>query len=150
MSAPIASLSVLARRMNFVRETSPNDGAWVSLFQRHTGNQPGDSWCMSFVCWLLDIAYKGKSPLAKTAACRTALAECASKGWIVEKPQRDDLFFYVHKDGIAHHVGIVSEVKPDGTVIGIAGNTSEDGTSSNGTGVYEHAIKSSIYVRIQA
>jgi hypothetical protein len=150
MGAPVASLSVLARRMNFVRETSPNDGVWVTLFQRHTGNKPGDSWCQSFVCWLLDIAYKGKSPLVKTAACRIALAEAARKGWIVTEPQRDDLFFYVHKDGIAHHVGIVTEVKADGTVVGIAGNTSEDGASSNGTGVYEHAIKPAVYVRIAA
>ncbi len=149
MSAPIASLTVLARRLNFIRETAPNDGAWVSFIQRWTGNHPGDSWCASFVCLILDIAYKGQSPLVKSAACRVLLAEAAAKGWIVDVPQKDDLFFYV-KNGVAHHCGIVSEVLNDGTVVGVAGNTSEDGTSSNGTGVFEHAIQPAIYVRLNS
>lgn len=141
-----ASLSVLARRLNFIRETAPNDGAWVSWIQRFTGNQPGDSWCASFVCMILDVAYRGKSPLVKSASCRVLLADAARHGWIVDRAEPDDLFFYV-KDAVAHHVGIVSNVTPS-TIEGIAGNTSEDGTSSNGTGVFEHAIQPAIFVRI--
>lgn len=148
MSVTPASLSVLARRLNFIRETAPNDGAWVSWIQRYTHNQPGDSWCASFVSMLLDIAYRGRSPLVSSAACRVLLAEAARKGWIVTEPAVDDLFFYV-KDGLAHHVGIVSELK-EGAVIGIAGNTSPAGTISNGTGVFEHAVKPQVYVRVRS
>jgi hypothetical protein len=97
---------------------------------------------------VLDIAYRGAMPLAPSAACRVLLAEASAKGWVVEHPQIDDLFFYVDKDGQAHHIGIVSEVRPTGEVIGIAGNTSPDGKSSNGTGVFEHAIGRSVYVRL--
>lgn len=146
MSVHPASLSVLARRLNFIRETAPNDGAWVTFIQRFTHNAPGDSWCASFVSLLLDVAYRGRSPLAKSAACRVLLAEAARKGWIVTEPQVDDLFFYV-KDGVAHHVGICSGVEP---LVGIAGNTNETGESSNGTGVFEHELKTSsriVFVR---
>ncbi len=142
-----ASLSVIARRLNFIRETAPNDGAWVSWIQRYTHNQPGDSWCASFVSLVLDIAWRGRSPLVSSAATRVLLAEAARKGWIVTEPQVDDLFFYV-KDGLAHHVGIVTDVQ-DHVVVGIAGNTSENGQLSNGTGVFEHAIAPAIYVRLQ-
>lgn len=142
-----ASLSVVARRLNFIRETSPNDGAWVSFVQRWTGNKPGDSWCASFVSLILDIAYRGQSPLGASASTRVLLKEAAARGWIVERPKADDLFFYVHKDGTPHHIGIVTEVSGD-VVTGIAGNTSPDGTLSNGTGVFEHPIKASVFVRI--
>ncbi len=39
--------------------------------------------------------------------------------------------------GRAHHVGIVTVLDP---LTSIAGNTSEDGLSSEGTGVFEHAL----------
>jgi hypothetical protein len=140
--AEIASPSVVARRFSFVRETDgPNDGTWVSLFQRFTGNRPGDSWCASFVSLVLDIVYRGHVPLRRSASCQSILDECTRKGFVAlagAVPQSDDLFFYVNAGG-AHHMGIVTDATPLGTV-GIAGNTSSDGASSNGTGVFEHAL----------
>lgn len=140
-----ASLTVIARRLNFIRETAPNDGAWVTFIQRFTGNKPGDSWCASFVCLVLDVAYRGQSPLPKSAWCPSLLSEGRSKGWIVTDPRPDDIFFYVNAAGMAHHIGIVTGVTP---LTGIAGNTSEDGTSSNGTGVFEHPISATVFLRL--
>lgn len=146
-----ASPSVIARRFDFVRETEgPNDGTWVSYFQRFTGNRPGDSWCASFVSVVLDIVYRGTPPLKRSASCQALLDEANRKGLVslaAGAPQVDDLFFYVAA-GHAHHVGIVTVVKLTGT-IGIAGNTSADGQSSDGTGVFEHVIApGAIFVRL--
>lgn len=138
----MTSLSAVARHLLFVRETEgPNRGAWVSFFQRFTGGQEGDSWCADFVSVVLDIAYRGQSPLPKTGSTFTMLSEARGRGWIVPTPRPDDLYFFVNNAGVPHHVGIVTAAVPlTGPLMGIAGNTSEDGQSSNGTGVFEHAI----------
>lgn len=51
------------------------------------------------------------------------------------EPVPGDLFIYVNSVNHAHHIGIYT-----GDGQGIAGNTSEDGTSSNGTVVAEHGL----------
>jgi hypothetical protein len=133
-----ASLSVVARRLNFIRETDgPNAGAWVEFLQRFAGGKIGDSWCADFVSVVLDVAYHGNSPLPRTGWCPSMWQQAVNKGYVTTAPQVDDLFFYLNADGLAHHIGIVTAVAP---LAGIAGNTSEDGRSSNGTGVFEHAL----------
>lgn len=145
-----SSPTIIARRFDHVRETEgQNRGAWVSLFQRFTGNRPGDSWCASFVSFVLDVVYRGASPIKRSASCDDLLRQCQGLNCIVSDPQVDDLFFYVkevqgpNKIKDAYHVGIVSavDVGVNGTALtGIAGNTSPDGLSSNGTGVFEHLL----------
>lgn len=133
-----ASLSTIARRFSFVRETEgPNRGYWVAFFLHFTGNEEGDSWCASFTSLCAHIAYKGKSPAFRSASTIAQLNYARQKGWVVQTPRVDDLFFYVRDDGTPHHTGIVTTLAP---LSGIAGNTSEDGRSSNGTGVFEHAL----------
>jgi hypothetical protein len=146
-----ASITTIARRLNFVRETQgPNAGAWVNGFQRYCHGKSGDSWCADFVSFVMDFAYYGNAPLKLTGSTRDMLAEATSKNLRSPKPVIDGLFFYVNADGTPHHVGIVSDVLPTGVVMGIAGNTSEDGVSSNGTGVFEHAISTArtVFVRL--
>lgn len=143
-----ASLTAVARHFAFVRETQgPNRGAWVSFFQRFCGGKDGDNWCAQFVSVVLDIAYYGKSPLARTGSTSAMLDHATVKGFVVLSPRIDDLYFFVRADGTPHHVGIVTDLAP---LTGIAGNTSEDGLSSNGTGVFEHAIqtKGVVFVRV--
>jgi hypothetical protein len=133
-----ASLMTIARRLNFIRETDgPNRGAWVEMLQRFCDGVPGDSWCSDFVCFVEDIAYRGRSPSKRTGSTQVKLAHAKAKGWITTKPQAEDLFFYVNDAGVPHHVGIVTQAIP---LTGIAGNTSEDGKSSNGNGVFEHVL----------
>lgn len=143
-----ASLSAVARRFSFVRETEgPNAGYWVNLFQRFTGNAEGDSWCASALCFVLDIAYKGHSPLIKSASCQELLDDARAKGYVVQTPEIDDIYFYLDANGHAHHVGTVSNTRP---LTGVAGNTSADGKSSNGDGWYEHEINAAhcVFVRL--
>lgn len=131
-------LVALARLFRFVRETQgPNRGVHVGLFQQYTGNKPGDSWCASFVSYLLSIYYQGASPITKSAGCDELLASCRKVGKETSVPMPGDLFFYMRGANDAHHVGIVTATGP---LVGIAGNTSEDGKSSNGTGVFENRI----------
>ncbi len=133
-----ASLSAVARHFLFVRETEgPNAGYFVSYFLRFTGNVEGQSWCASFVAKVNDIATKGRMTVTRTASTILMLGDLSTKGRIVTTPRVDDLYFFVRDDGTPHHVGIVTGVDP---LTGIAGNTSKDGLSSNGDGVWEHPI----------
>lgn len=137
-----ASVSAIARRLDFIRETEgANRGYWVAFVLRFTGNVEGESWCAAFTSLVLDIAYKGKSPGLKSASTIAQLNYARMKGWVVKTPRVDDVFFYVHDDGTPHHTGFVTSLSP---LSGIAGNTSELGTSSDGTGVFEHALNVSL------
>lgn len=145
-----ASLSAIARRLNFVRETDgPNRGAWVSCFQRFAGGAAGDSWCADFISFVEDVAYRGKAPTRRSGSCDLKLSDARFKGFVVSAPQPDDLYFFITDVGHAHHCGIITAVSP---LTGIAGNTSEDGTSTNGSGVFEHALnvaaKNIVFVRL--
>ena len=144
-----ASLSIVARRLSFIRETDgPNAGAWVNFCQRWCSGKEGDSWCSDFVSLVIDVAYKGLPPVRRSGSCQEVLNDARAKGLIALAPAIDDLFFYI-KDGRAHHVGVVTNPSP---LTGIAGNTSESGTSSNGDGVYEHPLSATppniVFVRL--
>ncbi len=129
----------IARLFAFVREASPNRGLRVEAIQRWSGGQSGDSWCCEFATMVLDIAYAGHPPLARSGSCQYVLDYARSLGLPQPlAPQPGDLYFYVDASGHAHHVGIVTSASP---LTGIAGNTSPDGMSVNGTGVFEHVIR---------
>lgn len=145
-----ASLHVIARRFSFIRETEgPNRGTWVNYLQRFCSGKDGDSWCADLVSKVIDIAYRGHAPVRRSGSCQEILTDARAKGFVKVAPAIDDLFFYVNADGHAHHVGVVTNASP---LTGIAGNTSEDGKSSNGTGVFEHALTISpariVFVRL--
>lgn len=136
----------IARQFRFVRETlGPNRGVFVEAIQRIGDGKPGDSWCMQFVSMVLWICYQGPAPIPRTGSCDVAYAVAKNEGYVVELPAPNDIFFRVRAEGRtwdadAHHVGIVTQTYPD-RIGSIAGNTSEDGLSSNGTGVFEHDLK---------
>jgi hypothetical protein len=131
-----ASLTACARHFLFVRETEPNHGAWVEFFQRFCNGMPGDSYCCDFVSFIEDVAYHGHAPTVRTGSCQHKLSDAEAKGYVVDDPAVDDLYFFVDR-GVAHHVGIVTGLDP---LTGLAANTSPDGLSTNGTGVFEHQI----------
>lgn len=135
------SLIEIARLFSFVREVGgQNKGRWVALFQHFTGNLPGDSWCASFVSLVLGVYYQGKPPIPFSASCDILLASCKAQNLLTQTPSVGDLYFYLNTQTDAHHVGFVSEVMDPDTFKGIAGNTSDDGTSNNGDRVAEHRI----------
>ena len=133
------SLSAIMQRFDFVRETQgPNAGLWVNMFQRFTGNTDRDSWCCSFLCFCLDVLTRGHSPYRKSGVCQDIYRQARLAGEVVSTPQVNDIFVLVDDNDHAHHIGAVTGVEP---LTGIAGNTSEDGVSSNGDGVHEHELK---------
>lgn len=128
----------LMRQFTFVRETlGPNRGVFVEAFQRIGDGKPGDSWCCDLLSFVLWVAYQGPAPLPRTGSCDVAYTTAKQLGYVTKTPQPNDVFFRVDSEGHAHHTGLVTQTYPD-RVGTIAGNTSEDGLSSNGTGVFEH------------
>lgn len=133
----------VARQFLFVREAGPNTGQRVEAIQKWCGGSPGDSWCCEFATMVLDICFQGESPIPRGAVVQDVLDFAGDRGWLTYKPEPGDLFLYTN-NAHAHHIGFVTGVNP---MVGIAGNTSEDGTSSNGTGVYEHAIRTPLFIK---
>lgn len=128
----------IARQFLFIREAATqNTGLRVEAIQHWSAGNKGDSWCCEFATMILDICFQGNSPIPRLQACQDVYNLANTKGWITTTPVKDDLFLYVNSDNHAHHIGIITQ---DGGAIGIAGNTSEDGTSSNGDRVAEHTI----------
>lgn len=149
----------VSRMFKFVREAHDDDGSShntgyrVEAIQKWGGGKPGDSWCAWFATMVLDLCYQGNAPIARTGSCDEILNAASSRGWIIEDPLPGDLYLRVKDDGDAHHVGFIVSVLSDGQLTQISGNTSPDGKSSNGDGVYERDIPHSsdlVFVRIPA
>lgn len=130
----------IMRQWLYIREEGPNAGNEIEGLQRWAGGVKGDSYCCESATVALDISFQGKSPIPLMRACQSVYDLAIKKGWVVasnEPPKRNDIFLYVNDANHAHHIGFITE---DGKWIGIAGNTSADGKSSNGTGFFEHEI----------
>lgn len=134
-------LNELARKFLFVKETKvQNTGARVEAIQRWGGGEKGQSWCAFFATMLLDIYFEGKSPIERTGSCDDILNLAREKEWLVEIPRVDDLYLFLNEPNDAHHVGLVTDVDATG-FLGLSGNTSEDGRSSNGNRVAERHLE---------
>ena len=132
----------IARQFLFVREAGANKGQRVEAIQKWGGGLPGDSWCAWFATMVLDICFQGSAPIPRAGAVQTIYDLAKSKGWMTTQPEQDDIFIYVNDADHAHHIGFVSFPG-----VGIAGNTSADGSSSNGDRVAEHAISTGPHVK---
>lgn len=134
----------IARLFKHVREAGANAGARVEAIQKWSGGEKGQSWCCHFVTMVLDLAYGGKAPVPRHGACDVILALCQSNGWMVNEPssvREGDLWFRLADPTDAVHIGFTTSPVKDGAFGQISGNTSEDGLSNNGNGVYERAVK---------
>ena len=136
----------LARKLKYVRELQGNTGQRVEAIQKWGGGKAGDSWCAFFVTMVLDIVYEGKCPLPRTGSCDVILQRAHAEHWIVAAPEPGDLYLRLNSPTDAHHVGFCTTELYDNAdgqrVFGqISGNTSADGLSSNGDGVYEREVR---------
>ena len=143
----------IARQFRYVRELPGNKGQRVEAIQHWCGGAPGDSWCAYFATLVLDICYQGLSPLKRTGSCDEIFEIAREANWLYESPLPNDLYLRVRPGTEdAHHVGFVVATNPQtGRIIQISGNTSADGLSSNGDGVYERDIPHSddlVFVRV--
>lgn len=129
--------------------TGANDGAWVEAVQRITGNKRGDPWCASWVTFVLDIAYKGKNPLRRTASCDLLLADAKRKGWLVTDPEPGDVFLVMRTAEDAVHTGFVTTAAVDQQVGTVEGNTNAGG-SRDGWGVFARTrpVKALKFIRL--
>ena len=127
----------IARQFLFVREAGPNTGQRVEAIQHWSGGNAGDSWCCEFATMVLDICFQGAAPIPRLQSCQDVYYIAKKNGWLTTSPVKDDIGLYVDDNDHAHHIFIVTA---DGGTPGIAGNTSADGTSSNGDRCAEHAI----------
>lgn len=141
------TLLAIARLFLFVREASANAGQRVEAIQKWCGGQKGESWCCYFVTLVLDLYYQGTSPVPRLGACEDVHQLAKRNGWIVDEPEPGDVVLSVNASGHAHHIGFCTVSTPLAT---IAGNTSEDGASSNGERVAEHPVSRTgkVFVRL--
>lgn len=135
MSTLFYSPTDVARQYRFVLEEGQNRGPRVESIQRWCEGVAGDSWCCEFATMILDICFQGKSPIPPLRAVQSVYELAIKNNWMTDHPIKDDLFIYVNNVDHAHHIGIFTE-----NWNGIAGNTSVDGASSNGNGVFEHLL----------
>lgn len=94
-------------------------------------------WCAVFVWWVFRTA--GVSNLYfggdKTASCTTLMRYYKAMGKLVTDYKPGDIVFYqFDKDSYADHVGIIENVEGS-YITAIEGNTSENGSQSNGGAV---------------
>lgn len=134
------SLTELARLFLFVREDQSqgqNHGRRVNAIQVWSGGSDGQSWCAYFATMMLDILYKGAAPIPRLGLVQDIYQLAKVHGWVTSTPSVDDLVISVDENDHGHHIAILTGLNP---LTAIAGNTSADGTSSNGDRVAEHAI----------
>lgn len=127
----------IMRQFLFVREAGQNKGQRVEAIQKWCGGMTGQSWCCYLTTMALDILYQGNSPIPRLGACQDVYNLAKKNKWLVNSPLANDIFLYVDNNDHAHHIGVITT---DGKYIGIAGNTSADGQSSNGDRVAEHEL----------
>lgn len=140
-------LADIARLFLHVREGNEgqNTGLRVEAIQRWCGGSKGQSWCCYMVTLWLDLKFGGESPVPRLGACDDVFKLAKAAGWLHDTPQVDDLVLSMRDpDGPegpegftdAHHIALVTNVAA-GQYTAIGGNTSKDGTSSNGDRVAE-------------
>jgi hypothetical protein len=148
----------IARLFKIVHERPgvQNEGMMVEAVQRWSGGRKGDSWCCYMVCLWLDLWYGDRvwpGEMQRTGVCQEMYEWAKAHAATVELPRIGDLCLVVNEDDHAHHIRLVTDVGAE-TADMIAGNTSEDGHSSNGDRVAERAfpfqpsVGKHVYVRI--
>lgn len=131
----------VARLFLFVRESGENRGRQVEAIQHWAGGQKGDSWCAEFVSMVAEIAAAGAPRLPRTALSEDFHQWGFDNSAVRTTPEVGALYLRLNNAGRAHHVGFVTELHEDGFT-GISGNTSADGTNSNGDRVAEQRLRS--------
>lgn len=138
----IYSPTDISRQYLFVREAGQNKGQRVEAIQHWSGGIAGASWCAYFATMILDICFQGSAPIPRLGAVQDVYDLAKQNGWLVPAPVKDDIYIFVNDVDHAHHIGFITENSN-----GIAGNTSADGTSSNGDRVAEHLISTGPHVK---
>lgn len=124
-----------------------NQGQRINAVQLWTSGPSafGESWCDD-LCWLvLDLYYEMQCPFPRTASTDVTLAYARDNHLLVDTPEEGDLILSLNSPTDAHHIAIYTggwAPQADGSyrMTTFAGNTSEDGLSSNGDRAAEHGV----------
>lgn len=132
------------KAFDYVRETEPNEGPEVEIFQKWCYGKKGDSWCADFQCYTWDHVWP-KLPLARSGSCQNLRQKAAKLGWLLKRgtaPRKGDVGFVIDvKKNHAHHIfSVTGDPRPDKTFDTVEGNTNPAG-GSNGFGVFERATR---------
>lgn len=113
--------------------------AWINRFLAAVGLRPGYAWCAAFVYKILIRAGadpKKLPPRGHAAAVRRWAAWAKVNGYLVDKPQRGDLMYWLNSPSRMYgHIEFVSNVQPNGDILCIGGNTNSQG-SRTGNGIF--------------
>ena len=116
-------LEIAAREVG-VREAGRNRGVRVEEYQAAVHAQPGDPWCVAFVLWCFKQAVHDLNlpmPLPVTAGVLKLWRR--SEPWMHwHAPAPGAIFLHDHGGGLGH-CGLVEDVREDGTMLTIEGNT---------------------------
>ena len=135
-----------------VKENPPysNNVIFNTDYYGHPVNGSAYSWCCTFVwdifrmCGASDLFYGGQ----KTASCTTVLNWAKNNGMIVNNSsgrKGDLILFDWDSSGDADHIGFIVEKNSDGSYTTVEGNTSLNGSQSDGGEVMLRNRKS--YIR---
>lgn len=136
----VYDLIAIARQFLYVREAQTigqNRGLRVEAIQHWSGGASGDSWCVELGWMVYDICYQGQCPFDRAQNSESFRHLAVANGWVTKTPIPGDIVLSLTPEGIAHHFAILTVNAPLTT---IAGNTSADGSSSNGDRVAEHQV----------
>ena len=128
-----------ARSFIGTKETAPNSGPEIDVWQEYCHSEPGKPWCPCFVCWAhrcAAVLLGVPNPCPRTASVHR-MWELTPEACKVAVPYPGCVYFLEHTPHTGH-TGIVDIVSPGGTVmIEISGNTNAAG-SREGNCVAEH------------
>lgn len=133
-----ATIGVQEAKAGVREQGGANTGPRVRQYQAATSlGGTGWPWCAAFVNWCFAQAGRELVELHESASVGFLDQYARANGWIVNTPQRGDVFCYRAADGDTwpDHTGIVLRRNPDGSIRTVEGNTS--GSSiAEGDGVY--------------
>lgn len=116
-----------------IKETSPNGGVFVELFQETIGSAVKESWCMSFSQSCLAYAEKKtgiKSAVYPSELCTEVWSKTPKSSRVKKIPAAGAITIWQRGNTIYGHTGICLEYYGK-TFLSLEGNTS-DSNMSNG------------------
>lgn len=147
----LLAMSVLANDLKVREKGGNNKGEWVQAMGGAAGFGTGGgfAWCaisIEFCCEVVGVELGPKDPDSGRVAQWRNWASKA--GRLSSTPARGRLCLWVNPDGTGH-IGIVAEVKPNGTLRTYEGNTSSgvSGSQRDGDGLYERTRGAGVFQR---
>lgn len=129
--SPVELLIKIASASVGACESPPNTnaGPYVERVLARTGTPKGSPWCAAQVTDWGVIALGEAWPVARSAYVPTIAAWADKMHCLHTTPQRGDLFvLWFEKLQRFAHIGLVTDVRPDGSIATIEGNTSGAGS----------------------